>query len=202
MKRFLALATLALTLAGGAFAQQPAAAPAGPVITLQTTMGDIEVTLDPAGAPKTAAQFLALVKSGHYNGAAVYRIERGFVIQFGDLDAKLDYRAPALPPIPLETATNRHSRGALSLARADETDSGQSTIFISLAENSGLDATPGAAPNTTGYAVFGHVSAGMDVVDAIAGVELAPEADGGPFPGRLPKQPVVVTSAVIVPGPQ
>ncbi|MEQ1783409.1 MAG: peptidylprolyl isomerase [Hyphomonadaceae bacterium] len=204
MKRFLAAGALALLLAAPATAQEVTplaplpATPAGPVVTLHTTMGDIQVTLEPDGAPKTAAQFLGLVKSGHYNGAAVYRVEPGFVIQLGDLDAKLDYRAPRRPPIPLETEHNKHSRGALSFAHAEEPDSGQSTIFISLGENSGLDATPGASPNTTGYAVFGHVTAGMDVVDAIGALELQP--DGGPFPGRLPKQSVVVTKAEITSG--
>lgn len=200
MKRFLATAILTLMLAAPAFAQDTPVAPepAGPIVTLHTTMGDIQVALEPEGAPKTAAQFLGLVKSGHYNGAAVYRIEPGFVIQLGDLDAKLDYRAPKLRPIALETEHNKHSRGALSLAHAEEPDSGQSTIFISLGENSGLDATPGAPPNTTGYAVFGRVIAGMDIVDAIGALELAP--DGGPFPGRLPKQSVVVTKAEITSG--
>ena len=98
MKRFITATLLALLLTAPALAQEapvaPQLAPAGPIVTLHTTMGDIQVTLEPEGAPKTAAQFLALVKSGHYNGAAVYRIEPGFVIQLGDLDAKLDYRAP------------------------------------------------------------------------------------------------------------
>ena len=197
MKRFLALGVLAVGLAGTALAQEPTPTPqpAGAVITLHTTMGDIQVTLDPVGAPKTAAQFLGLVKSGHYDGAVFYRIERGFVIQFGDLDEKLDYRAPALAPIPLETATNKHSRGALSLAHADDPNSGQSTIFISLGENAGLDANPAAPPDTTGYAVFGHVVSGMEVVDAIAAVELA--AEGGPFPGKLPKEPVAIKKATV-----
>ena len=165
---------------------------------LHTTMGDVEVTLDPAGAAKSAAQFLTLAKSGYFNGAIVYRVEPGFVIQFGDLDEKLQYRDPKLPGIPLETEHNRHSRGALSFARGDELDSGKNVVFISLGENSGLNATAGAAPNTTGYAVFGHVTAGMNIVDAIAGVELAPE--GGPFPGKFPKTPVIVTAAEIVRG--
>jgi cyclophilin family peptidyl-prolyl cis-trans isomerase len=164
-------------------------------VTLQTSLGDIVVVLDTVGAPKTSAQFLKLVRSGHYNGSAFYRIEKGFVIQFGDLDAKLKYRPANLPNVPLETANNQHSRGALSLARADEPGSGHSTIFISLGENSGLDAKADAPPNTTGYAVFGHVVSGMDVVDAIAAVELAPE--GGPFPGKLPKEPVVVKRAAV-----
>jgi len=158
-------------------------------------MGDVVITLDPAGAPITAAQFLGLVKTGHYNGAAVYRVEPGFIIQLGDLDEKLKYRAPKRPAIPLETATNKHTRGAVALAHADDPGSGQSTFYIDLAENASLNATEGAEPNTTGYAVFGHVTTGMDVVDAIAGVELA--AEGGPFPGKLPKAPVVVTKAMV-----
>jgi cyclophilin family peptidyl-prolyl cis-trans isomerase len=222
MKRFLVAAVLALALASPAMAQEggqiaqppaeataPAEAPAvveapaepaapiitGPEVTLQTSLGDIVVVLDTVGAPKTAAQFLKLVRNGHYNGAAFYRIERGFVIQFGDLDAKLKYRPANLPNVPLETANNKHSRGALSLARADEPGSGQSTIFISLGENSGLDAKADAPPNTTGYAVFGHVVSGMEIVDAIAAVELDPDA--GPFPGKLPKEPVVVKKATV-----
>jgi cyclophilin family peptidyl-prolyl cis-trans isomerase len=167
----------------------------GPEVTLQTSMGDIVVTLDTVGAPKTAAQFLGLVKSGHYNGAAVYRIEPGYLIQLGDLNAKGEYRAPKLPPVELETATNKHTRGAVALAHADDPNSGQSTFYIDLSENPNLNATPGAPPNTTGYAVFGHVTAGMNVADAIAAVELAPE--GGPFPGKLPKVPVVVNNAVV-----
>jgi cyclophilin family peptidyl-prolyl cis-trans isomerase len=226
MKRFLVAAVLALAFASPAMAQEggqagqppaeataPAEAPAiveaaapapeeaaapvwtGPEVTLQTSLGDIVVVLDTVGAPKTAAQFLKLVRNGHYNGSAFYRIEKGFVIQFGDLDAKLKYRPANLPNVPLETANNKHSRGALSLARADEPGSGQSTIFISLGENSGLDAKADAPPNTTGYAVFGHVVSGMEIVDAIAAVELDPDA--GPFPGKLPKEPVLLKKATV-----
>ena len=194
MKRFLAVAILALALATPALAQEATA----PVVTLRTTMGDIEITLDPAGAPITSDHFRRLAEKGYFDGAAVYRIEPGFVVQLGDLDAKLNYRAPPLPPIPLETATNHHTRGAVALAHADDPNSGHATFYFDLSENSGLDATPGAPPNTTGYAVFGHVTKGMDIVDAIGALELAPE--GGPFPGRLPKQSVVVTKAEITNG--
>lgn len=202
MKRILVLASACAALAGAASAQAPPpAAPqpgvqqwTGPTVTLRTTMGDIVITLDTVGAPRTAAQFLGLVKGGHYDGAAFYRIEPGFLIQLGDLDAKGQYRAPKLPPVPLETATNTHARGAVGLARAEDPGSGQSTFYIDLAENASLNAAPDAAPNTTGYAAFGHVTAGMDVAEAIAAVELAPE--GGPFPGKLPKVPVVVTEAI------
>lgn len=199
MKRFLALAGLALGLAGAALAQETGASPApvrqGPVVTLETTMGAIDITLDMAGAPKTAAHFKSLVEKKYYDGAAVYRIEPGFVVQLGDLDRDLNYRHPPLPNIPLETENNRHSRGAVAMARGEETDSGNSVFYFDLSENAGLDATPGAPPNTTGYAVFGHVTSGMEVVDAIASVELKP--DGGPFPGKLPAQPIVVTKATV-----
>ncbi len=170
----------------------------GPEVKLETSMGDILIVLDTVGAPKTAKQFLGLVKGKHYDGAIVYRIETGFVIQFGDLNAKLEYRRPKLGTIPLETENNKHSRGAIAMARGEETDSGQSTVYVDLAENTGLGATPGAPPNTTGYAVFGHVVQGMDVVDAIAGVELAPPGEKHPFPGKLPLTPVVIKKATVV----
>ncbi len=205
MKRIFVLAGMMAGLVSAAAAQEgaplPAAPPeqaqwAGPEVTLQTSMGDIVVTLDVGGAPKTSAQFLGLVKHGHYDGAVVYRVEPGFLIQLGDLDAKLAYRAPKLPPVPLETESNRHVRGAVAMAHGDDNpDSGQSTFYIDLADNPHLNATEGAPPNTTGYAVFGHVTSGMDVAEAIAAVELAPE--GGPFPGKLPKAPVVVMRAVV-----
>lgn len=199
MKRTLVLACAMLAIGGVAAAQetpQPVVQQwTGPEVTLQTTMGDIVITLDPVGAPKTAAQFLGLVKSGHYDGASFYRIEPGFVLQLGDLDAKLEYRAPKLPPIPLETETNRHALGAVALAHADDPNSGQSTFYIDMGENSGLNATPGAPPNTTGYAVFGHVTKGMEVAEAIQAVELAPE--GGPFQGKLPKTMILVNKALV-----
>jgi peptidyl-prolyl cis-trans isomerase A (cyclophilin A) len=164
-------------------------------VTLQTSMGDIVVMLDAVGAPKTAKHFLGLVKDGYYDGVAFYRVEPGFLIQLGDLDADLKYRAPRRPPVPLETEHNRHARGAVALAHADDPDSGLSTFYIDLADNPHLNADPAAPPNTTGYAVFGHVTAGMEVAEAIGSVERAPE--GGPFPGKLPKVPVVVNRAVV-----
>ena len=158
--------------------------------------------LDLQGAPKTAMQFLKLVKAKYYDGAIVYRIEPGFVIQFGSLDGSLGYRPPKTSKLPLETATNKHSRGALAMARGDEPDSGDATVYIDLADNSGLNATPGAPPNTTGYAVFGHVVQGMDIVDAISNVELLPEGEmfrgkAPPFPGKLPKTAVLIKKATV-----
>ena len=196
-----------VAFAGAAWAQTPVTIPTPPVpspapvnapkVTLTTTMGIIEITLDPIGAPKTSAHMLKLFQSSHYVGAAVYRIEPGFLIQLGDLDATWKHRWPPAPlvmgqTVELETANNRHGRGTVSLARADDPNSGQSTFYFDLSDNTSLNATPGAAPNTTGYATFGRVSAGMEVLDAIAAAPRAPT--GGPFPGKAPLVPIVITS--------
>jgi cyclophilin family peptidyl-prolyl cis-trans isomerase len=213
MKRRAIFPALAgLLLAGTALAQSPVSVPAGatpaepappPRVTLTTTMGIIEITLDPVGAPKTSAHMLRLFQSRHYIGAAVYRIEPGFLIQLGDLDTNWQHRWPPAPlmgqTVELETATNRHGRGTVSLARGDDPNSGQSTFYFDLGDNTSLNATPGAPPNTTGYATFGRVTAGMDVIDAIAAAPRAP--NGGPFPGRAPLTPIVITAITTDPPP-
>lgn len=206
MKRVLALAAFLGVLTGAAFAQDMSAAPppvvapvpAGPQILFSTSMGDITVELDTVGAPKTAANFLKAVRAGHYNNARFYRIEN-FLIQLGDQDVKGAYRKPPVPAVPLETATNKHAKYALGLAHGADPNSGQTTFYIDLLENSSLNAQEGAPPNTTGYAAFGKVVAGFEVVDAISKVELAPT--GGPFPGKLPKVPVFVKIAKVLPAP-
>lgn len=190
-------------VAGAAFGQTPPPPPA-PKVTLTTTMGVIEITLDPVGAPLTSAHMLRLFQSGHYVGKAVYRIEPGFIVQLGDLDADWKHHWPPAPyppglTVPLETAANRHARGTVSLARADDPNSGMSTFYFDLAENASLNATPGAPPNTTGYATFGRVTAGMDVVDAIAAVPRAPT--GGPFPGKAPAAPITILAVATDPPP-
>jgi cyclophilin family peptidyl-prolyl cis-trans isomerase len=206
MKRRTILASFgALTLASTALAQGVAPTPTPnvtpPKVTLTTTMGVIEITLDTVGAPKTSAHMLRLFQSTHYVGAAIYRIEPGFVIQLGDLDATWKHRWPPTPlmgqTVELETVTNKHARGTVSLARADDPGSGQSTFYFDMGENASLNATAGAPPNTTGYATFGRVTSGMDVLDAIAAVERAPI--GGPFPGKAPKVAITILSVVTDP---
>jgi cyclophilin family peptidyl-prolyl cis-trans isomerase len=213
MKRPIILAAMAgLVLSRMAFAQAPSATPiltpiptlspqlapaTSPKVTLTTTMGAIEITLDPVGAPKTSAHMLRLFQTTHYVGAAVYRIEPGFLIQLGDLDVNWTHRWPPAPIVPnttveLETANNKHGRGTVSLARGDDPNSGQSTFYFDLGDNTSLNATADAPPNTTGYATFGRVTAGMDVLDAIAAAPRAPT--GGPFPGKAPLVPITITS--------
>lgn len=197
------LAGFTLAFAGAASAQElstaPSAAPEapGPQIVLQTSMGDITMVVDEAGAPITSAHFLKNVRAKHYDGAAFYRIEPGFLIQLGDSDVTGKYRPPKYPAIPLETATTKHSKYAVGLAHGDDPNSGNTTIYIDLADNPGLNAKEGAPPNTTGFTAFGKVIAGFEVVEAIAAVERAPT--GGPFPGKLPATPVFIKKAVVTP---
>jgi cyclophilin family peptidyl-prolyl cis-trans isomerase len=162
-------------------------------------MGEIEITLDPVGAPKTSAHMLKMFQTNHFIGAAFFRIEPGFIIQIGDLDAQFKGRYPPLSPVELETATNKHAKGAVALARGDALNSGHSSFYFDLADNPYLNADPKAPPNTTGFAVFGRVTAGWDVVEAMAKVELAPT--GGPFPGKAPVVPIVITAIRTDPPP-
>jgi cyclophilin family peptidyl-prolyl cis-trans isomerase len=193
MLRRSVLMTLLLAAAAAAHAQTPPAPPP-PRVTFDTTMGRVVIEMDPVGAPKTTAHMLRLFRSRHYVGASLFRVEPGFLIQTGDLDANLVYRAPprGTGTVQLETATNRHKRGGVALAHGDDPNSGSTSFYFELADNAHLNADPAAPPNTTGYAVFGQVVEGMDVLDRIAAVERHPS--NGPFPGKLPLTPIVITA--------
>ncbi len=157
-------------------------------------MGDITLQLDTEHAPRTAANFLRYVREHHFDGTVVYRVVPGFVIQAGSWDADVKYRA-AHDPIPLESGQH-NLRGTVAMARASEPASANAEFFINLADNAALDANPAAAPNTTGYAVFATVTAGMDVVDKIAGV---PVGDHGPMPGAAPVDPITIVKVSQLP---
>lgn len=195
LRRAVLSAAFALALTGAVHAQETPAAPSPPPpprVTFTTTMGDVTIEMDTVGAPITSAHMLRLFKTRHYVGAAIFRVEPGFLIQLGDLDANLVYRQPPYPAtVRLETATNTHKRGGVALAHGDDPNSGRSSFYFELADNPHLNAKPDAAPNTTGYAVFAHVVEGMDVLDRIGAVERDPTK--GPFPGMLPKTPIVIT---------
>ncbi len=192
LRRAVLAACLSIALAGAADAQ---VAPPAPRVTFETTMGAITITLDPVGAPLTSAHMLRLFRSRHYIGAAIFRVEPGFLIQLGDLDANLNHRYPPPGRVALETANTRHARGTVSLAREDDPGSGKSSFYFDLAANRHLNADPNAPPNTTGYTAFGRVTAGMSVLDRIAAVERDPTA--GPYPGKLPKTPIVITAVKV-----
>ena len=130
MKRFLACLSFVIAAGGAALAQEtPQAAPqwTGPEVTLQTTMGDIVVTVDTVGAPKTAEQFLALVKAGYFNDIAVYRIERGFVVQLGDPGG--DGFGGSGTPLRCETSPSPFAPLDVGMALAGR-DTGSSQLFV------------------------------------------------------------------------
>lgn len=184
--------TAALLAAGTALP-----ATAQPQAKIETNLGTIVVLLESDKAPATVANFIRYAKEGHFNDTAIYRIVPGFVIQTGSMGADGKWKA-AHKPIPLETANDlSNTRGTLAMAREDKPATAVSEFFINLADTNAhaLDAKAGAAPNTTGYAVFGHVTSGMEVVDAIAAAPIG--AMKGPFPANYPLHPIIIKKVTI-----
>jgi len=179
------LLVLALTMPGSA---QNKATQTKPVVEFDTTMGVIKVELYPAKAPITARNFLDYVNSGFYNGTIVHRVD--FVIGLGGYTETMMPKSTR-PPIKNESRNGlKNLRGTLAMARYDNPDSATSQFFINLKDNSHLD--PSGAG--FGYAVFGKVIEGMDVVDKISRVKTG---DKSPF-SNIPLQTIVVKSAKVV----
>ena len=161
---------------------------------IETSLGTIVVALDRAHAPATVDNFIRYAREGHFDGTVVYRVVPGFVIQAGSFEADGKERG-VHEPIALESGNGLSNvRGAVAMAR-DTPNSATAEIFIDLDDNTRLDAKPGDAPGTTGYAVFGHVTAGMEVVDKIAATPLA--GGKGPFPDAAPATPVTITKVTV-----
>ena len=179
-----------LLLTHGASAQQ-----AKPRVLFQTSMGEITVELEPERAPLTVANFLEYVGAGHFDGTIIYRVQPGFVLQAGSYEANGNKR-PTRDPIPLEANNGlSNARGSISMARGEEPNTATAEFFINLADNPALDRNIFDLENRTGYAVFGTVVGGMEIVDAIA---MVPRGDNGPFPGAAPVTPIVITRAAII----
>ncbi|HEY1772382.1 MAG TPA: peptidylprolyl isomerase [Gammaproteobacteria bacterium] len=136
-------------------------------VLIHTNFGDITLQLDATQAPLTVKHFLTYVKDRYFEGSAFYRVMPDFVIQAGDYTANLDYREPRLKPIPFEKNTLTNQRGSVAMAHLDP-NSANGAFFINLKDNT-QELAPDA--DNPGYAVFGQVVAGMDVVDKIAAVE-------------------------------
>ena len=163
-RRSLALigsAVLGLTLSVAAHAQS-----ALPKVKLSTSLGDIVLELNTEKAPKTVENFLQYVKDGHYDGLVFHRVIPGFMIQGGGFSADMQQKATRTPIVLEATNGLKNERGTIAMARTNVPDSATSQFFINVVDNAMLNATgPG-----NGYAVFGKVTAGMDVVDKIRAV--------------------------------
>ncbi|MEO8279657.1 MAG: peptidylprolyl isomerase [Ideonella sp.] len=158
---------------------------------LSTTMGDIVIQLDPAKAPKSVQNFLQYVKSGHYNGTVFHRVIPDFMVQGGGMNPDLSQK-PTRPSIPLESKNGLdNNRGTVAMARTAIPDSATSQFFINLKNNDFLNSANSRDGN--GYAVFGRVLSGMDIVDKIAAV---PTQQAGGMQ-NVPVKPVTILEAVV-----
>ena len=172
-----------------------AAEDAAPKVSFQTSLGEIIFELDREHAPITVANFLRYVIEGHFDGTVFYRVVPGFVIQAGSFDAEGKPRG-VHDPILLETANSpSNARGTMAMGHGDDPNSARAEFFINLVDNKAIDRRPDDLENKTGFAVFGHVASGMDIVDAIAALPLG---GPGPFPGAAPLTPVVIQKASVL----
>ena len=170
----------------------PPAAAQNPVVVIETSLGSITAELDRRAAPVSVANFLAYAESGFYNGTVFHRVIRGFMIQGGGMTADLE-RKETRAPIRNE-ATNglSNDRGTLAMARTNVVDSATAQFFINTVDNPGLN-NRGTDPGSYGYAVFGRVTDGMDVVDRIEGVSTGRR---GPF-NDVPNTAVEILSVTV-----
>ncbi len=170
----------------------PPAAAQNPVVVIETSLGSITAELDRRAAPVSVANFLAYAESGFYDGTVFHRVIRGFMIQGGGMTADLQ-RKETRAPIRNE-ATNglSNDRGTLAMARTNVVDSATAQFFINTVDNPGLN-NRGTDPGSYGYAVFGRVVDGMDVVDEIEGVRTGRR---GPF-NDVPETAVEILSVTV-----
>ena len=180
--------------ASEAAAVQPAQTDSLPVVVLETTKGRIVMQLDRKAAPQSVANILAHVNAHFYDGLVWHRVVRGFVIQAGVLTAAGMEKLSNAPPVPNEAENGlKNVRGSVGLAREMDPQSGGVQFYINLADNSAALDFKARTAKDWGYAVFGKVTQGMDVVDKIAAVRTV-------FHGNytnLPEEPVIITRAYV-----
>lgn len=168
---------------GAAQAQEP-----NPRVRMETTQGDIILELYPDKAPKTVANFLAYVKEGFYDGTIFHRVISGFMIQGGGFTADMAQK-PTRPPIVNEADNGlRNTIGTIAMARKGDPHSASAQFFINVNNNTPLDFRD-RTPRAWGYAVFGRVLKGIDVVKRI---ESAPTTRVGYF-RDVPREPIIIS---------
>jgi len=172
------IAVLALCTSGAVLAQK---------VRLATSAGDIVVELDAAKSPKSVANFLEYVKAGHYDGTIFHRVIENFMIQGGGMTADMKEKQTR-PPIPLESRNGlTNQRGTIAMARTMDPNSATAQFFINVKDNDFLNQAQSRDGN--GYAVFGKVVQGMDVVDKIRATPTGPN--------DVPVQQVVIKKATV-----
>jgi cyclophilin family peptidyl-prolyl cis-trans isomerase len=198
-RRLLVLAAgfmLAPGLAPVRGAARPAPDDRQPVVVLETTLGTIKVQLDADKAPVTAKNFLDYVSSGFYDGTVFHRVIENFMIQGGGFTSDLKEKATR-DPIKNEAGNGlKNLRGTIAMARTNVPDSATSQFYINVKDNASLDRAN--ARDRVGYAVFGRVIEGMDVVDKIRATKTGAKAGpDGQEMRDVPLTPVVIRSAKV-----
>jgi peptidyl-prolyl cis-trans isomerase A (cyclophilin A) len=222
LSRRAAAALLACGLAGATLAT---AAQDAPRVKFVTSAGEIVVEVYPDKAPKTVENFLQYVRDKHYDGTVFHRVIDNFMVQGGGFDTGMVEKKTRAPVAhegreALAKGGPKNLVGTLAMARTSEPNSATAQFFINVKDNAFLDPTPippgdpvakfeyqgrvyenvprsqlMSAPQLFGYTVFGKVVSGMDVVNKI---KATPTGAGGPFPGDVPKTPIILTSATLV----
>lgn len=179
------LALVAGGIACGAWAADP------PKVRFVTSAGDFVVELAPEKAPKTVENFLQYVKDKHYDGTVFHRVIGNFMVQGGGFTPDMQQK-PTRAPVQLEAGNGlKNVVGTIAMARTADPDSASSQFFVNVRDNASLDAPN---PDGRGYAVFGKVVSGMDVINKIRAV---PTGSKGPH-SDVPLTPVLITSATVV----
>ena len=182
-RRVVASTLLALLCVASSSQAQTAA----PRVKFQTNQGDFVVELQPTKAPKTVDNFLQYVADKHYDGTIFHRVIDGFMVQGGGFTASM-VQKPTRAPIPLEANNGlKNDVGTIAMARTGNPNSATSQFFINVANNASLNAPQ---PDGFGYAVFGKVVSGMDVVDKI---RQTPTGNQNGFQ-NVPTTPITITS--------
>jgi len=192
MRRLLVTVTALLVLlatASAAFADNP-------MVRIETSRGPITVELYADQAPATVANFLTYLNSDFYNGTIFHRVIAGFMIQGGGFDREMQ-RKDTRTPVESEADNGlKNQRGTIAMARTRYPHSATAQFFINHEDNAFLD-HKAKHQMGWGYAVFGKVTAGMDVVDAIAAT---PTGAGGPFPKDVPQTPIIIEKVTRIDG--
>jgi peptidyl-prolyl cis-trans isomerase B (cyclophilin B) len=159
-------------------------------VIVETSLGTFRIALDRAKAPKSVDNFLRYVDAKHYDGTIFHRVIAGFMVQGGGFDAKLDKR-PVQAPVANEADNGLvNLRGTVAMARTGDPHSATAQFFVNVVDNAFLDHQE-KSQHGWGYCVFGKVTDGMDVVDAIRNVPTGPK---GPFAKDAPQTDVVIRS--------
>jgi peptidylprolyl isomerase/peptidyl-prolyl cis-trans isomerase B (cyclophilin B) len=168
--------------------------PTNPRVLIETSKGNITVEVFPGNAPTSAANFINYVKSGFYNGLIFHRVIPGFMIQGGGMTPDMAEKFKGTPILNEADNGLKNLRGTLAMARTGDPHSATSQFFINVADNYALNHR-GKSIDGWGYAVFGQVVDGMDVVDAIVAV---PRGNRGPH-GDVPIEPIVMQRVTLLP---